>query len=131
MLCEPAMGGKMAALSGCRILIVEDEAAIALDIEHALRAEGATVVGPAATIEDALAEIAQNQVDCALLDVKLGDGNADAVAAALDKRAIPIVFVTAYSDERMPPGFEARPVIRKPYEQRQLLNLVASIFKSA
>ena len=46
---------------------------------------------------------------------------------ALERLAVPIIFVTAYSDARLPRGFETRPLVRKPYEQRALLNLIASI----
>jgi CheY-like chemotaxis protein len=121
-----AMGKRM--LDGRRILVVEDEAMIALDLHEALRDCGATVVGPAGTPDEALAIIEDGTVDCALLDIKLGDEDVSAVAAALERLAVPIIFVTAYSDARLPRGFETRPLVRKPYEQRTLLNLIASIF---
>ena len=61
------------------------------------------------------------------MDVKLGDEDVSAVAVALERLAVPIIFVTAYSDERLPREFEARPLVRKPYEQRALLDLIASV----
>jgi CheY-like chemotaxis protein len=118
----------MGALSGRHILLVEDEAFIALDLQHMLDRRGATVIGPAASVSEALDAINANQIDCALLDVKLGDETADLVAAALKQRAIPMVFVTAYGDARLPPGFETHPVIQKPYSEDQLLRLIDSIF---
>jgi CheY-like chemotaxis protein len=93
----------MGTLSGRRILVVEDEALIALDLQGMLDQRGATVVGPAATVSEALKTITENQIDCALLDLKLGDETADPVAAALKQRAIPTVFVTAYGDGHLPP----------------------------
>jgi CheY-like chemotaxis protein len=110
-----------------RILVVEDEALIALDLHEALRDCGAIVVGPAGTPDEALAIIKDGKVDCALLDIKLGDEDVSAVAAALERLAVPIIFLTAYSDERLPRGFETRPLVRKPYEQRALLDLIANI----
>lgn len=119
------MGERM--LDGWRILVVEDEAMIALDLHEALSDCGATVVGPAGTPDEALAIIGDGKVDCALLDIKLGDEDVSAVAMALERLAVPIIFVTAYSDAKLPRGFETRPLVRKPYEQRTLFSLIASM----
>jgi DNA-binding NtrC family response regulator len=56
-------------LSGCRILVVEDEAQIALDLEHTLRELHAVVIGPVDNIADARRFIAAGRIDCAVLDV--------------------------------------------------------------
>jgi DNA-binding LytR/AlgR family response regulator len=114
----------MGTLSGRRILVVEDEALIALDLENLL----ATVIGPALSVSQALQAVNENQIDCALLDIKLGDEIADPVAVALAQRAIPTVLVTACDDGHLPPGFESYPRIEKPYKQHQLLKLIGSIF---
>jgi two-component SAPR family response regulator len=118
----------MGALSGRRILLVEDEALIALDLQNMLDRRGATVIGPAASVSEALDAINANQIDCALLNIKLGDETTHAVVATLEQRAIPMVFVTAYSDARLPPGFETHPIIQKPYSEDQLLRLIDSVF---
>jgi hypothetical protein len=89
---------------------------------------GAAVVGPAATVSEALKAVNENQIDCALLDLKLGDETADPVVVALVQRAIRTVLVTAYDDGHLPPGFENYPRIEKPYKEHQLLRLVVSIF---
>jgi len=117
-------------LAGRRILVVEDEAAIALDLQEALHDSDAAVVGPVGTAFEALAEIERNKIDCALLDIKLVDGDVTAVALALEKLEVPIIFVTAYGDEKLPHGFEARPVVYKPYRQQELIDLIASMFRS-
>jgi CheY-like chemotaxis protein len=119
------MGKRM--LDERRILVVEDEALIALDLHESLRDCGAIVIGPAGTPDEALAIIEGGKVDCALLDIKLGDEDVSAVAVALERLSVPIIFVTAYSDERLPRKFETWPLVRKPYEQRALLNLIVSI----
>jgi CheY-like chemotaxis protein len=118
----------MGALTGRRILVIEDEALIALELQELLDQRGAKVIGPAVSVSEALEAINENHIDCALLDVKLGDETADAVAAALEQRAIPTVFVTGYGDGNLPPGFEASPVVEKPYTEDQLLNLISRIF---
>ena len=119
-----------ASLSGRRILIVEDEALIALELQDALLDRGATVIGPAGSPSAALAEIERSDIDGALLDIKLGEENVAAIAAALEKLDVPMIFVTAYSDARLPKGFEQRPLVQKPYDRQRLLNLIASIFQS-
>ena len=122
---NPVMGKRI--LDERRILVVEDEALIAFDLRDALRDCGAAVVGPAATPDEALALIKDGKVDCALLDIKLGDKDVSAVAVALDRLAVPIIFVTAYSDVKLPREFQTRPLVCKPYEHRTLINLIASI----
>jgi hypothetical protein len=62
--------------------------------------------------------------------VKLGDETADALAVALEQRAIPTVFVTACSDGNLRQGFEAWPVVEKPYTEEQLLKLIGRILRS-
>jgi CheY-like chemotaxis protein len=114
-------------LDGRRILVVEDEAMIALDLDAALRDCGATVVGPAGTPHEALAIIEDGKIDCALLDIKLGDEDVSAVAVALESLGVPIIFVTAYSGVRLPREFEFRPLVNKPYEQRALIDLIVRI----
>jgi Response regulator containing CheY-like receiver, AAA-type ATPase, and DNA-binding domains len=118
----------MGALAGRRILVVEDEALLALDLQQLLDQRGVEVIGPAGSVSQALEAINENHIDCALLDVKLGDETADAVAVALEQRAIPTVFVTACGDGNLPPGFETRPVIEKPYTEEQLFKLIGRIF---
>ena len=119
---------RMSALKGRHILVVEDEALIALDLQRMLDQSGAMVIGPAVSVSQALEAIHENHIDFALLDIKLGDETVDPVAAVLAQRAIPTIFVTAYGDGRLPPGFEAHPMIEKPYAEDQLLNLIGSIF---
>lgn len=114
-------------LDGRRILVVEDEAMIALDLHEALRDCGATIVGPAGTPDEALAIIQDGKIDCALLDIKLGDEDVSAVAAALESLGVPIIFVTAYGGVRLPREFEFRPLVSKPYEQRALIDLIVRI----
>jgi DNA-binding NtrC family response regulator len=118
----------MGDLSGWHILVVEDEALVALDLQEFLDQRGAKVIGPAASVSHALEAIDANQIDCALLDMKLGDETADAVAVALAQRAIPTIFVTGYGNGYLPPGFESYPKLEKPYDQDELLSLIASIF---
>ena len=107
-----------------RVLVVEDEPLIAMDIEGTLSAHGFSVVGPAGTLEGALKLVEQGGFDAALIDASLdGEPVADELAAALTARKIAFAFVTGYGldtaiDVRPEPGAE------KPFFSEQLLDLV-------
>jgi DNA-binding NtrC family response regulator len=110
-----------------RILIVEDEAIVALDIEERLRRLGYEVVGIADSCAGALASAARLRPDLVLMDVELRNGSgADGIAAAEQLRAnlaVPVVFLTAYADaatldrakRASPHGY-----VVKPFEERDL-----------
>lgn len=83
-------------LTAKRILIVEDDSILAINLADELAAEGAHVMGPAATVTDALGVIASTDLDGAVLDVNLGGKAAFPVADALADRHIPFIFVTGY-----------------------------------
>lgn len=90
----------MKAVNPIRILIVEDQMAIAMDIEQRLLAMGYQVVGIALTATEARALLQQEPVDVILLDIHLGDGQEDGIelAAALQQRQLPYIFLTAFGD---------------------------------
>src|SRR5215469_3841942 len=81
-------------LEGARVLVVEDEFIIALEIQANLEEARATVVGPALTLQQAL-ELAENEsLSAAMLDLRLGRDSAAAVAQVLAERHIPFLFYT-------------------------------------
>ena len=100
---------------GLRILLVEDEAMISMLLEDMLIDEGAAVVGPAATTDAALREIAAEQIDGALLDVNLGGQQSFGVAEALAERGIPFVFVTGYGEAGVRSHFPEARTLQKPF----------------
>ena len=104
----PAPGGS--TLRDQRVLIVEDEALVAMDLARVLTQAGALVVGPAGTIEDALDLVSQGAVDRAILDVNLGGRMVTPVAMALADRGIPFVYLTGYQEPQVVDG----PVLHKP-----------------
>jgi DNA-binding response OmpR family regulator len=83
-------------LSAKRVLIVEDDPILAMNLADELVAEGATVVGPAANVADALDVIANSELDGAIVDINLGGKAAFPVADALADRYVPFVFATGY-----------------------------------
>jgi CheY-like chemotaxis protein len=109
------------ALADLRILVVEDDVLIALDVERVLLQEGCTVAGPAGTVERALQEIAAGGIDAGLLDVSLGREKVFPVADALAAAGIPFVLVTGHAQDALPPAHRAHPVLGKPYGRADLV----------
>ncbi|MBU1377035.1 MAG: PAS domain-containing protein [Alphaproteobacteria bacterium] len=115
-----------ASLKGARVLIVEDAVLLALELETGLSEAGATVIGPAYELEEAMALLDQ-PIDAAVLDANLNGRSVTPVAEALHQRQIPFVFATGYGETGgAPGGFEA-PVIRKPYDVTQVAAAVADL----
>jgi len=112
-----------------RILVVEDESIVAMDIQTRLGRLGYTVVGHAATGDEAVKKAEETRPDLVLMDIRL-QGDMDGVEAAAQVRSrfnIPVVYVTAFSDEETlhrakvtePFGY-----ILKPFETRELLTAI-------
>jgi DNA-binding NarL/FixJ family response regulator len=70
-LVVSARGVRVMPLSRCNILIVEDQAIIALDLESAVEESNGQVIGPASTVREALKLLHTNRVDAAILDANL------------------------------------------------------------
>jgi CheY-like chemotaxis protein len=109
-------------LSGLRVLLVEDEAMVAMMIEDMLSELGCVVAGVAGTVARglALADDPGLQIDGALLDVNLGGETVYPVAKALSARGVPFVFSTGYSTAGIEACFEHVPILPKPYESNEL-----------
>ncbi len=106
---------------GRRILVVEDEAITALDIENCLRRAGFEVVGPVSSASQALDMIDGPGCDAAVLDVTLTDGSVEPVASRLDLERIPYVVVSGYSREQLPQMLQNASVIAKPFDVEGLI----------
>jgi PAS domain S-box-containing protein len=117
-------GGDKQSLNGKRVVIVEDEPLVAMDLESSLTAAGCEVVGTAGTLREARALCADAQCDAALVDVNLAGQPVDELATTLTKRNIPFAFVTGYGREALPQGFRDAVVLTKPFEQTGLVATV-------
>jgi CheY-like chemotaxis protein len=116
-------------LAGKRILVVEDEFLLALDISESLEEWGAQVVGPAYDVDSALALAKSERLDGAMLDVNINGVSSLCVAAALQARGIPILCATGYG--AAPPGWPDGPVVDKPYNAAQVGNTLLELFGEA
>jgi len=118
-------------LSGRRVLVVEDEMMVLLNIESMLADLGCEAISVAATVEGALALVDAERFDCAMLDVNLGGQTSYSVADALVIRRIPFVFSTGYSDDRIAVRFGDRPALKKPYSDEELAAALARLLPTA
>ena len=106
----------LAGLDGKRIIVVEDDAVLALDISDQLRDIGATVLGPAPTAYYALQLIGpeRRRLDGAVLDIQLHGKTVYEFADVLTERQVPFLFATALDRKSIPPRFEHAPILKKP-----------------
>jgi len=121
----------MPALAGRRILIVEDEAMVAMLIEDIVEEIGCTIVGPAARVAQALAVLEAGGVDAAVLDVNLNGEMSYPIADALAARGLPYVFVTGYGHAGLKPEYRDRPVIQKPFTRTSLERAIEGMVASS
>jgi DNA-binding response OmpR family regulator len=112
-----------------RVLVVEDEALIALDIETALKSGGCEVLGPVGTLAEAARLAADTTLDAAVLDINLGNEKVFSVADALAERGVPFVFLTGYETDILPKRHHDRPSITKPCRPAVLLDLLESTLR--
>ena len=118
---------RAAGARGMRVLIVEDEALIAWMLADSLEAAGHEVVGPAATMAEALA-LCEGAAppDLAVLDIDLGDGSSgvDVARALLERWGVPSIFASAQAAEAHRARGVALGCIGKPYAAQTVLRSV-------
>jgi len=112
-----------------KILIIEDNYAVAESISRTIAEAGFATVGPVDTAAQAICRIMQDTPDGALLDVGLRKGSAMAVADALRERKVPFVIMTAHGRETLPPGLRQVPYLAKPMTETELIDTVRRTFK--
>jgi two-component sensor histidine kinase/DNA-binding response OmpR family regulator len=106
--------------TAARVLIVEDEALVALVLADQLSDMGLSVVGPCSSVTEAKAAVAESDFEAAILDVNLGGELVYPVADLLVLRGTPFVFVTGYGRESIDRRFADVSVLEKPVERRAL-----------
>ncbi len=105
---------------GRRVLLVEDEALVAMMIQECLTECGHSVVGPINRAAEALSAAKDGDFDAAILDINLGDGMAYPVAEILSARGVPFVFLTGYDADMIDRRFGEVPILQKPIERQML-----------
>jgi len=110
-----------------RILLVEDEAIVAMMMADMLGDLHFAVLGPINRLAPATAAARDDDIDAAILDVNLAGENVYPVAEILESRGVPFVFVTGYGMESIDRRFAHVPVIQKPVERPVLENIFAGV----
>ena len=113
------------ALTGKRVLVVEDEMLIALLVEETLTDAGCIVVGPFARVPAALEAARAEDVDAAVLDINVAGEMVFPVAYALEERGIPFLFVTGYGRAALPSDRPNWDACTKPIRAHQLTEYLA------
>jgi DNA-binding response OmpR family regulator len=99
----------------CRVLVVEDEAMIAMLVEDMVLDFGSEVVGPIARMEEALSLAGNAELDAAVLDINVSGAVIFPVADVLRERGIPFIFATGYGSTGLPFRFRDSPALQKPF----------------
>jgi CheY-like chemotaxis protein len=119
-----------ASLAGKRVLVVEDDGLIALDIVSDLRRAGCTAVGPAGRLETAMTIAAAQELDAAVLDVFLEGDYAWQLAGALKAQGVPFLFHTGFgSSIDFPDEFASVPCLEKPLKASELKRELKAILE--
>jgi two-component sensor histidine kinase/DNA-binding response OmpR family regulator len=138
---EAAAAPQLATLNGSgaglkvsgrpRVLLVEDEALVAMMIQECLSDFGYQVVGPISTATEAAVRATDGNFEAAVLDINLGDGAVYPIADMLAARGVPFVFVTGYDAESVDARFRDVPVLQKPIERDVLQRIFVVAAKAA
>ncbi len=119
------------ALQGAKILLVEDEALVAMLLEDMLADEGCDVVATAPRLTEALAYAESLEFDLAILDLNLAGENTFPVAEALSARNKPFVFATGYGAGGLPPEWRDRPTLQKPFTATDVSRVLGELLAEA
>lgn len=112
-------------------LIVEDEALVAMSIEDAMTEIGLEIAGCYGRIGRALPVAEATPLQGAVLDVNVAGERIDPIAAALQRRGIPFVFVTGYGEEGVAAPFNHHPVVTKPFDPASLQAALRAVIAAA
>lgn len=113
-----------------RVLVVEDEALVAMLIEDMLMELGFDVLGPAMRLESALKMAMDESFDLAVLDVNLANEQSFPVAKVLQDRGIPFLFATGYGLRGLDERYKQVVTLQKPFESQQLADAINYVLAS-
>ena len=110
-----------------RILVIEDEALVAMLVEDTLLDAGYEVIGPARSVNEAMALLAAERPSAVVLDLNLGGENSLSVADTLAARGIPFLVATGYGAAGLPASHREAPILPKPYDPEDLTAALARL----
>lgn len=116
-------------LSGARILVVEDEFVIAMQLQSLFEEEGAQVLGPYHSLAEALEHAGSDDISAASLDLNLGHDNAAPVASLLAEREVPFIFYSVKTDDPVFQAWRHVPLVQKPAPTMELVEAIAGLVR--
>lgn len=133
----PFFGGAFAkssdtprALAGRSIMLVEDEALVAMDVENALIDAKANVIGPISDIDASVAIARDAHIDAAILDINLNGRDVFPAADLLQARGVPFIFQTGHGQEQdLQDRYPDVPVCQKPMDIQLLLRVLSALLE--
>lgn len=119
-------------IADLRILIVEDKAIVAIEIERMLTELKCRIVGggPVPRLQKALAMVREHagEIDGVLLDVNLNGEECYPIAEQLDALGIPFILMTGYGSPSIPAQHRRRPRLTKPFGYQDLIDMMMKTF---
>lgn len=109
-----------------KVLVVEDDALVALDLAEMIAELGHEVVGPVMTVEAALSKCRSDPIAFAILDFNLGKETSAPIADELARQRVSFVFLTGYLKSALPDRFQATKVLPKPIHLAVLEEVIAA-----
>jgi DNA-binding NarL/FixJ family response regulator len=117
--------------TGKTILVAEDDFLISVGLKALLERCGARVVGPVSSVEEGVGVLDEDdqhgEIDAAVLDISLADGDVYPLARALDRHAIPFVLLTGVSDPQIGAEFCSAPMLLKPASPSAVLSAIKTL----
>jgi DNA-binding response OmpR family regulator len=113
-----------AGATGKRVLVVEDEFLLAMQLEEELLAAGCTVLGPYKNLAEAMRALHGDSFQLAILDVNLSGEMVYPLADELAARGIPFVFLSGYGASNLPQRFRAAHRVSKPFDTPTLFKAI-------
>ena len=120
----------MRSPTNVRIMIVEDDVLLAMDLAGFLRDAGLDVVGPFSSVEVALQGMTDGRPDIAILDIDLSGQMSFPVADALATENVPFVWLIGSSSDILPDHHRHRPFLTKPFASHTILRVMTDLLKT-
>lgn len=115
-------------LAGVRLLVVEDEVLVAMELEEMIGELGGEVIGPFGRVPDALDALTHEAIEGAVLDIHLDGDTTLRLVDVLLQCGYPILFVTGSARESIPESYRQFPRLSKPFEEAEFARLARSTF---
>jgi DNA-binding LytR/AlgR family response regulator len=116
-------------LEGMKILVVEDEFIVALELSRMIRQLGGEVLGPVSSVAEATRLSQTPELDGAMMDIRLGRESSISLAEDLLARGVAVVLTTGYAENMLPDNLAHAPRLSKPYTRDAFQEVASKHFR--